>query len=69
MIHLAKDHRYHKWTHHVDVRHHKIHYWLVEKVIDLVKINMKKNPTDIMIKTIPTEKFRVSLNFINVFQR
>jgi len=33
-------------------------------MIDLVKISTKKNPTDIMTKTILVEKFRASLNFI-----
>jgi len=69
-IHLAKDHRYHKRTKHIDVRFHKIRQWVMDdKVIDLVKINTKKNPADIMTKTIPVEKFRASLNFIKVLQR
>jgi len=29
-----------------------------DKVIDLVKISMKKNPVDMMTKIIPVEKFR-----------
>jgi len=40
-----------------------------DKVIDLVKISTKKNPTDLMTKTIPVEKSRASLNFIKVLQR
>ena len=70
MIHLAKDHRYHKLMKHIDVRYHKIRQCVVDdKVIDLVKISTKKNPTDMMMKTIPVEKFRVSLNFIKILQR
>ena len=66
-IHLSKDHRYHKQTKHVDVRYHKIRQWVVDdKVINLVKINTKKNPTDMITKTIPVEKFRASLNFIKI---
>ena len=58
-IHLAKDHKYHKRMKHIDVRYHKIRQWVVDdKVIDLVKVSMKKNPTDMMTKTIPMEKFR-----------
>jgi len=41
----------------------------IEKVIDLVKISTKKNPTDMMTKTILVEKFRASMNFINVLQK
>ena len=69
-IHLAKDHRYHKWMKHIDVRYYKIRQWVVDdKVIDLIKISMKKNPGDMMIKIIPVEKFIAFLNFIKDFQR
>jgi len=48
-IHLVKDHRCHKRTKHIDVRYHKIRQWVVDdEVIDLVKINTKKNPADIV---------------------
>ena len=67
VIHLAKDHRYHKRTKHIDVRCQKIRQWVVDdKVIDLVTFNKKKNPADMMTKTIPVEKFRASLNVIKV---
>ena len=66
---LAKDHRYHKRTKHIAVRFHKIRQWVIDdKVIDLVKISTKKNPADMMTKTIPVEKFRTSLNFIMILQ-
>ena len=69
-IYLAKDHMYHKRTKHTNVRYHKIRQWVIDdKVIDLVKINTKKNPTDMMTKTIPVEKLKSSLNFIEVLQR
>ena len=64
-IHLAKDHRYHKRIKHINVRYHKIRQWIVDdKVIDLVKISTKKNPADMMTRTILVDKFRASLNFI-----
>ena len=66
-IHLAKNHKYYKRTKHIDVRYHKICQWVVDdKLIDLVKINMKKNPAYMMTKTISVDKFRVPLNFIKV---
>jgi len=69
-IHLAKDHMYHKQTKHIDVRYHKIRQWVVDdKTIDMVKINTKKNPAIMMTKTIPVEKFRAFMNFIQVLQR
>ena len=71
-IYLAKDHMYHKRTKHLDVRYHMIHHLIiVEKVIDLVsvKISTKKNLVDMMTKTISVEKFKASLNFIQVLQR
>jgi len=40
-----------------------------DKVIDLVKIGTKKNLADMMMKTIPVEKFRASLNFIKFLQK
>ena len=53
-IHLTKNHRYHKRTKHIDVRYYKIRQWVMDdKVIDLVKISTKKNPADMIIKTIP----------------
>ena len=69
-IHLTKDYRYHKRTKHIEVRYHKIRQWVMdEMVIDLVKTSKKKNPADMMTKTIPVKKFRASLNFIKIFQR
>ena len=70
MIHLAKDNRYHKQIKHIDMRYHKIRQWVVDdKMINLVKISTKKNPANMMTKTIPVKKFRVSLNFIKILQR
>ena len=69
-IHLAKDHKYNKRMKHIDVRFHKIRQWVVnDKVIDLVKISTKKNPANMMTKTIQMEKFRASLSFIKDLQR
>ena len=63
-IHLAKDYKYQKQTKHINVRYHK---WVMDdKVIDLIKTSTKKNLAYMMTKTIPVEKFRVSLNFIKV---
>jgi len=55
VIHLPKDHRYHKRMKHIDVRYHKIRQqWVMDdKMIDLMKIITKKNPADMMTKTIP----------------
>ena len=54
---------YHKQMKHIAVRYHKIRQWVVDdKVIDLIKISTKKNPADMMTKTILVEKFRASLN-------
>ena len=70
VIHLTKDHKYYKRTKHIDMRYHKIRQWVVDdNVIDLVKISTKKNPADMMTKTVPVEKFRLSLYFIQVLQK
>jgi len=69
VIHLAKDHSYHKRTKHIDVRYHKIRQRVVDdKVIDLIKISTKKNPADMLRKKILV-KFKASMNFITIFQR
>jgi len=39
-----------------------------DKVIDLIKINIKKL-ADMMTKTTPVEKYKASLNSIHVLQR
>jgi len=66
---LAKDHMYHKRMKHIDVRYHKIRQWVMDdKMNNLVEISTKKNPVDMMMKTIPMEELRASLNFINVLQ-
>ena len=68
-IHLAKDHRFHKRTKHIDMRYHRVRQWLSnDKVIVLEKISMKGNPTDLMMKTIQVKKFRLSLDFLHVIQ-
>ena len=68
-IHLVKEHMHHKRMKHIDGRYHKKRQWIVDdKVINLMKINTKKNPVDMMIKTIPVEKFTASLNFIQILQ-
>ena len=70
VIHLAKDHMYYKRTNHINVRYRMIRHWVVlENVIDLVKVSTKKNSTYMMTKTIPVEKFKAFLNFINILQR
>ena len=49
VINLAKDHRYLKQMEYIDVRYHKIRQWVMDdKMIDLVKINTKKNLADIV---------------------
>ena len=61
---------YHKWMKHIDVKYHMIRQWVVnDKVIDLVKVSMKKNAADMMTKTILVVKFRVSLNFIKILSK
>jgi len=70
VTHLAKDHMYHKRVKHVDVTCNRIHHWVVvENIIDLVKISTKNNSADMMTETVPVEKCKASLNFINVLQR
>jgi len=49
----------------IDVRYYKICQWVInDKVIDLVKISIKKNLAEMMTKIISVEKFKAYLNFI-----
>ena len=54
---------------HIEVMYKKICHWIVnDKVVDLVKISIKKNPANMMTK-IPVKKFRASLKFIKLLKR
>ena len=68
-IYLARDPVFHKRTKHIDIRFHKIREWIEREKIDLVKIDTKENPADMLTKPIPVEKFKDALNFINVLRR
>ena len=58
---------HHKRIKPFNMMYHKIYQWIMDdKMIDLVKISTKKNPTDMMTKIIPVEKFRASLSFIRI---
>src|SRR3954468_21658981 len=68
-MHLAKDHRFHKRTKHIDVSYHRLRQWVSDdEMIILEKISTKGNPADMMMKTILVEKFKSSLNFLHVLQ-
>jgi len=70
VIHLIKKHIYHKRTKHIVMRYHKIRQWVIDvKVNNLVKINTKRNLANMMIMVILVEKFRASLNFIQVLHK
>ena len=48
---------YHKQMKHINVRYHKIRQRVMDdRVIDLTKINTKKNPADMMMKIISMGK-------------
>ena len=58
-IHLAKNRVYHARTKHIQVRYHFIRSTLEDGVLVLEKILGSQNPTDMLTKTVPTEKLEL----------
>ena len=57
VIYLAKNQVYYARTKHIDVRFHFVREILDEGGIELQKIHMKENPTDMLTKVVPGVKF------------
>ena len=58
-IYLAKNSSMHSRTKHIDVRYHWIRDVVSSKKIYLEKIHTDKNGSDMMTKTLPSEKLHV----------
>jgi len=55
-IDLANNPVYHNRTKHIDVRYYFIRILLKDSVLSLVKIHTSRNPADMLIKVVMTEK-------------
>ena len=54
---LAKNQVFHAKTKHIDVKYHFIRDMLEDKLLELVKVHTDDNPTDLMTKGLPPERF------------
>ena len=56
-IHLGKNPTFHDRSKHIDVRYHWIRDMLDSKLLELEKIHINDNGSDMMTKTLPKGKF------------
>ncbi|RVW35322.1 Retrovirus-related Pol polyprotein from transposon TNT 1-94 [Vitis vinifera] len=63
---LAKNLVYHERTKHIDVRLNFIRDVIEEKLFSIEKVATEVNPADMLTKPITTEKFKHSLDLVNV---
>lgn len=65
-IQLSKNPKFHERLKHVDIRLHFIRDEIAQEVINVVKIPSEYNPADMLMKPLPSIKFKAALNFISV---
>ena len=58
-IHLAKNLAFHSRTKHIGLRYHFIRSLLEDEVLKLEKIQGRKNPIDMLTKTITIDKLKL----------
>ncbi|KAE8662902.1 Surfeit locus protein 2, putative isoform 3 [Hibiscus syriacus] len=59
VIHLAKNSSFHSRTKHIQLRYHFIQSLLEDEILKFEKINGAQNPTDILTKTVTTDKLKL----------
>ena len=65
-IHLSKNQVYHERTKHVDVKLHFVREIIVEGVVFVKKVSTEHNPSDMITKVLPSNKFFYCLDLINL---
>ena len=63
---LAKNPVYHERSKHIDVRLNFIRDIIEDKIFEIEKIATAENPADMLTKPLPTEKFKLSLDLVNI---
>ena len=66
-IHLTKNQMYYERTKHIDVRFHFILDNVSQGIIAVIKVATVDNPTDMMTKLVPLNKFKHCLDLIGVY--
>ena len=67
VIHLTKNQMYYERTKHIDVKFHFILDNVSQGIIAVIKVATVDNPTDMMTKLVPLNKFKHCLDFIGVY--
>lgn len=57
VIYLAKNFVYREKTKHIATEYNFIKYIVADEVVEVIMIHTSVNPTDMLIKTLPEEKF------------
>ena len=65
-IHLSKDQMFHERTKHIDVRYHFICEVIACGNIQVMKIGITGNPTDMMTKSLPLTKFDFCFDLVGL---
>ena len=66
-IHLARNQNtFHQRTKHIDIKYNFIRDEVEHKRVGLVKISTDDNPTDMMTKPLPTNKFTLCVDLIGL---
>lgn len=65
-IYLTKDQMFHERTKHIDVRYHFIRGVIAEGDVKVSKINTHDNPTDMMTKQVPANKFELCSGLVGI---
>ncbi len=64
--HLTKNQMYNERTKHIDVRYHFIRDIVSQGTVVVQKVSTHNNPTDMMIKGVPINKFRHCLDLVGI---
>ncbi|CAM8943858.1 unnamed protein product [Rhodiola kirilowii] len=65
-IHLSKHQVFHERSKHIDVRMHFVHDVADTGAVQVVKIDTKDNPADMLTKSVPSDKFEYCLGLIGL---
>lgn len=68
-IHMIKHQVFHERSKHIDVKLHFVRDIINKGLVKVVKISIEDNPADMLTKALPTAKFKLCLDLVNVLDR